>query len=688
LIHGSPTNQREPVIEKSPTIQRETIELSSEKSPSQSSSSESTSSSSSPNILPKPTVDLTDSTSSPLLRRSSRSNKGIFSKSRYADEAYLTSTIDWQSYHGKLCYNTELNTCLHTDEIEVCDPRAYISKASLKRQNEDNPTIHQALNGPHSKEYVAAMKEEVETLVRQATWEEVPRPLNKPVLKGTWVFRLKRSPDGTPIRFKARFCARGDMQIEGVDFFETYAPVVQWSTIRLLLSTVLTENWYTKQVDYTNAFAQANLKEEVYIEYPRYFGPSTQNDFVLHLKKSLYGLRQAPRTFFEMLRSGLLERGWIQSKIDPCLFLKPGMMCVVYVDDTIFGGKSREDIDREIHSLGISTTQHVHTFTLRDEGSVNAFLGIHIKKVSPNCYHLTQHGLINKVLHATNMSDCNGCETPATLVPLHTDRNGVPFEDKWEYDSIIGMLMYLAGNTRPDISYAVHQAARFTHNPKKSHGDGIKRILRYLKKTKLEGLYLRPSEHFKIDCYVDADFAGLFSVEDKQDPVGVKSRTGYIILYRDAPLLWVSKLQTQIALSTMEAEYVALSQSMRDLIPIREILKEIMKFIFVREPTIQYRTHSKIFEEIPLNSEIVPNQIIPQSTVFEDNMACLKFACMPRITPRTKHIGIPYHWFRSKIENLEIIVERIDSGNQLADCFTKGLPPEPFKLARKRLLGW
>jgi hypothetical protein len=88
-----------------------------------------------------------------------------------------------------------------------------------------------------------------------------------------------------------------------------------------------------------------------------------------------------------------------------------------------------------------------------------------------------------------------------------------------------------------------------------------------------------------------------------------------------------------------------------------------------------------------LNSEIVPNQIIPQSTVFEDNMACLKFACVPQITPRIKHIGIPHHWFRSKIENSEIIVERIDSGNQLADCFTKGLPPEPFKLASKRLLG-
>jgi hypothetical protein len=156
----SPTNQRESVNEKSPTIQKEkNTDLSSELSPSQSLSSES-SSSLSPNIFPKPTLDLTDSTSSPILCQSSRSNKGIFSTSRYA--ADLISIINLHLYHGKLCYNSELNTCLHTDDIEVCDPTAYISKASLKQQNEYNPTNHQAINGPHSKEYVAAMEEEVE----------------------------------------------------------------------------------------------------------------------------------------------------------------------------------------------------------------------------------------------------------------------------------------------------------------------------------------------------------------------------------------------------------------------------------------------------------------------------------------------------------------------------------------------
>jgi Reverse transcriptase (RNA-dependent DNA polymerase) len=170
---------------------------------------------------------------------------------------------------------------------------------------------------------------------RQDTWTSTRRPTTHRVLKSTWVFKLKRLPDGTPHQYKARFCVRGDLQIEGVDFFETYAPVVQWSTIRMLLISILTEGWTTQQVDYTNAFVQAHIKEEIYVEYPKLFKSVSGEDRVLKLKKSLYGLRQASRTFYEKLKQGLTERGWKQSEIDPCLFLKSGMICVVYVDDTI-----------------------------------------------------------------------------------------------------------------------------------------------------------------------------------------------------------------------------------------------------------------------------------------------------------------------------------------------------------------
>jgi hypothetical protein len=138
------------------------------------------------------------------------------------------------------------------------------------------------------------------------------------------------------------------------------------------------------------------------------------------------------------------------------------------------------------------------------------------------------------------------------------------------------MLMYLTANMRPDIAYAVHQAARYTHAPKAIHAVAVKRILQYLVGTRDTGIFFKPNNSNQIDCHVDAEFAGLFSVEDGQNPVSVKSRTGYVIFFCGVPLLWVFKLQTLIALSIMEAEYVALSQSMRDLIPIRETLKEMM----------------------------------------------------------------------------------------------------------------
>jgi hypothetical protein len=235
--------------------------------------------------------------------------------------------------------------------------------------------------------------------------------------------------------------------------------------------------------------------------------------------------------------------------------------------------------------------------------------------------------------------------------------------------------LYRAANTRSHISYAVHQAARHTHAPRGSHAVAVKRILRYLKGTKDKGLYFKPDSTDLVDCYVDADFAGLFSVEDGQAPVSVKSRTGYVIMYSGVPVLWVSKMQTQIALSTMEAEYIALSQSMRDLIPIQEMLKDIKRFMIMEEGyTPKCTTQSKAFKEVEVGEDI-----IPPSLVYEDNEACLKFAQMPKLSPRTKHIGVPFHWFRTKIINLEISVKPIASVDQLADQFTKGLAQEPFE---------
>ena len=170
------------------------------------------------------------------------------------------------------------------------------------------------------------------------------------------------------------------------------------------------------------------------------------------------------------------------------------------------------------------------------------------------------------------------------------------------------MAMYLCSNTRPDIQFATHQCARFSHTPKASHTNAMKWICKYLKGTRDKGIIFDPDPDLKLDCYVDADFAGLWGYEDDQDPVCVKSRTGYVLTLGNCPILWVSRLQSEIALSTLEAEYVALSMSMRELLPMRELLQELGD---------------------QLNLDFAKPSLM-HSTVFKDNNGAIGLATSPK----------------------------------------------------------
>jgi len=228
------------------------------------------------------------------------------------------------------------------------------------------------------------------------------------------------------------------------------------------------------------------------------------------------------------------------------------------------------------------------------------------------------------------------------------------------------MLNYLSTSTRPDIAFAVHQCARFCTSPKRSHELAVHRIVRYLKGTRHHGYILCPSSsHKNIDCYVDADFTGLWTPSTSQDPLSVKSRTGYVITFAGCPVLWSSKIWTEIALSTTEAEYIAMSQAARDLIPMRALLQEFSK-----------------------TTKLIVGDTFTHSTIFEDNKGCVDLALAPKLWPRTKHFGLKYHLFRSHVANGSIKIQWINSKNQLADIFTKPLSTSTFEYLRFHLLGW
>jgi len=539
-----------------------------------------------------------------------------------------------------------------------------------KGQDPDYPTYEQVLRSPDVEEWQAAMDKEIATLIDMNTWTVVPRSeatkKGMKVIKVTWAFRQKRDPLGQPTKKKARLCVRGDTMVAGEDYGESFSPVVQWSSVRLMLILSIVHGLETRQVDYVNAFAQADLDREVYIEIPKGYEDANEGvDCVLKLNKSLYGMSDAPLMFFELLKKNLQSVGFKQFEhIDPCLFVHKKAICLTYVDDCLWFGRDGKALDALINEMKGKMDLTV------ESKDVSNFLGIKFTRHG-DCIELKQTGLINKIIEATGMEDGNSKPTPAEPKTLGKDPTGKPFEESWNYASVVGMLLYLSGNSRPDIAFAVNQAARFTHDPKESHAKAIKRIVRHLIGTKDKGLIFRPTFDWKVDCHVDSDFCGLWGSEDPNDPIVSKSRTGYVITLAGCPLLWKSSLQTETSVSTMMAEYVALSTAMRDLLPLKRLVKTIAKVVTGDDNV----------------------KITTKSDVFEDNNGALTVATPPRITPQSKFFAVKLHFFKEHVKtesnpNGEIHIQKIETTQQLADSLTKGLVEDKFVPLRDKLMGW
>ena len=317
-----------------------------------------------------------------------------------------------------------------------------------------------------------------------------------------------------------------------------------------------------------------------------------------------------------------------------------------------------DDIITELQQRGLKLTV---------EGTISDFLGVEIRRSPNGEFHLTQPHLIEQILqdlhlHGTNVTPKN---TPAQLTPLHRHNNDEDFDGHFNYRSVIGKLNYLERCSRPDISFAVHQCARFSAQPKQAHARALKWLGRYLYGTKTEGIIYRPKAE-DLHCYVDADFAGAWHPDDAQDPVTAKSRTGFYLGYAGCPIYWTSRLQTLVALSTTEAEYVALSTALREAIPLMGVINEIAERGMMAPPTTT-KVHC---------------------TVFEDNSGAVELVRSPKMRPRTKHINIRYHHFREHVRAGQITVQKVSTDDQTADVLTKQLPVEVFRKHRRAICGW
>jgi Reverse transcriptase (RNA-dependent DNA polymerase) len=568
-----------------------------------------------------------------------------------------------KKFDDYITYETTTFDSSHESPTTYMDPISYAASS-----DPDVMYMHEAMQQPDRAEFVRAMSKEIKSHTDNKNWIIIKRsqvPIGHDVLPAIWAMRRKRRIDTQEVyKWKARINIHGGKQTKGVNYWDTYAPVATWASIRLVLNLAATNGWDTRQLDFVLAYPQAPVETDLYMEIPAGFSIKGGNkQYVLKLVQNLYGQKQAGRVWYKYLSDGLCTKlKFTQSMHDPCIFWRGTSIIVVYTDDTIITGPDTLELDQVVKDIA-------NEFDITSEPRMSDFLGVKIDRDDEaKSVTLTQPHLIRSILQDLGLQgNSTPRDTPALSSRILQKYDGShPHDEPWCYRSVIGKLNYLEKSTRPDIAYAVHQCARFSENPKVEHTRAVKLIGRYLLKTADKGIVCVPTaESFQL--YSDADFSGNWSSEcAEHDATTARSRSGYVVKYGGCPIIWASRLQTEIALSSTESEYVALSQGLREVLPLMELTKELSTAGFAFSPNVP--------------------QVLCQA--FEDNSGALEMARTHKMRPRTKHMNIKYHHFREAVAQGSVTIHSISTKDQLADIFTKPLGVELFEKFRIGIMGW
>uniref|UniRef100_A0A2N9E4Z4 Integrase catalytic domain-containing protein n=1 Tax=Fagus sylvatica TaxID=28930 RepID=A0A2N9E4Z4_FAGSY len=522
----------------------------------------------------------------------------------------------------RTCTEHPISNCVSFDHLSPSFKAFSLSLSSLVVPK----SYREALSHPGWRK---AMEEEMHALELNHTWDLIPKPAGTSIVGCRWVFTVKQNPDGTVDRLKARLVTKGFTQTYGLDYTETFSPVAKLNSIRIIISLAANLDWPLHQLDVKNAFLHGDLTETVYMTQPPGF--ESKGECVCHLKKSIYGLKQSPRAWFDKFSKAVVSHGMTRSQTDHSVFFKKTrtgiVILVVYVDDIVITGSDKEGIQILINHLSSS-------FLTKDLGKLRYFLGIEVAR-SKAGISLSQRKYTLDILQDTGYLGSKPVATPMEPnLKLMPDK-GDFVDDPDTYRRLVGKLIYLT-ITRPDISYAVSIVSQFMTNPRVPHMNAVIRILKYLKNAPGRGLFYRSSGHLRIEGYTDADWAG--------SPSDRKSTTGYCTFIGGNLVTWRSKKQSVVARSSAEAEYRAMAHTTCELTWLRTVLQEFG--LLTQGPT-------------PL---------------YCDNQAAIHIASNPVFHERTKHIEVDCHFVRSKVESKDIITPFVPSGSQLADIFTKALP--------------
>ena len=511
----------------------------------------------------------------------------------------------------------------------------------------DIPKCYQEVTHSVSRlEWEKAIKDELKSLEQNKTWTLVQKPNNlNNIIDSKWVFTLKGDRDGNWVKYKARLVARGFNQRKTLDYDETFAPVARISTFRCMVAFANQYELLIHQMDVKTAFLNGTLKENIYMRVPD--GVVVKENEVCKLNKSLYGLKQSARCWYECFNKKLIEKGFKNSPFDNCLyFLNKGeinknIYVILYVDDLVI-------VTKNINIMNNFKIYLNQQFEMVDLKEIDYFLGIRITRSNSEIL-LDQTTYLKSILQKFNMTDCTSVSTPLYVKVNYTALNS---ED--EYDApcqnLLGCLMYAMLCTRPDLCTAVNILSRYQTKCNKELWICLKRVLRYVKGTiDLKLVYKRIDNYEQIlTGYVDADWAN--------NELDRRSTSGCLFkLFDKCTVTWFTRRQNSVATSSTESEYMAVFEAVKEALWLRSLLVSIN--VNMLKPIVLY----------------------------EDNQSCIAMANNTINHKRSKHIDIKYHFTREQIENKIICLKYLSTDNQEADVLTKSLPPQQFKILREKI---
>ena len=505
-------------------------------------------------------------------------------------------------------------------------------------------TYKQATSAENIDTWKAAIDKEHESLMRNRTWVLVERKPGMKVLPSKYVFKLKITGP------KARVVALGLLQVHGVDYIETYAPVVNIITIRLLFALVAMLDLELDQMDVITAFLYGDIDIVIYMEVPEGLKDPKRPNLVCKLLKSLYGLKHAPRQWYAKIHSFLVELGFISSSNDPCLYTlhtsSEFMIIVLYVDDILIAGSKRASIDSIKEKFKAR-------FEMKDMGEASEILGIEINRNrSRRTLFLHQSRYTQRVLERFEMESSKPVASPMDKSRKSKQPESFSGSDKPALDvpfrSVIGSVMYMMIGSRPDLSFAIGKLSQHLEKPLQEHWLAAKRLLRYISGTRHYGIMLGVEQNFSLVGFSDSDWAGC--------PESRKSTSGFVFTLAGGAISWKSKKQSVIALSTCEAEYIAASLACKEAIWLSRLHADMLNL------------------ESP--------KCIDLRLDNTGAIATAKNAC---INQRNKHIDIKYHYVRDCVGNKHINPVHWPTAEQAADLMTKALDKVKVAQLRKML---